>query len=241
MAGVTQKHQTRRVGLIGGMSWRSTALYYERLNKALEAELGVHRSFRGDICNLDYATLLSMAEAADWQGIESMLAAAAKRLAQSGCDVIALTAVTAHRWYQPVRSVAPGAVPHVLAAAAGKLNSLGIRAAGVLGTSMTCGSDFVASYLGRNERKLIFLDKDEQAELDHQIQSILTASDSVDAGRETLRRTVASLQSRGAEAVVLACTELPLLLPIDADVTLLDCVALHIGDICNHILSDYHA
>ena len=106
---------------------------------------------------------------------------------------------------------------------------------------MTCGSEFASSYLGRNARTLVFLEKDEQAELDHQIQSILTASDNLDIGRETLRRAIESLQSRGAEAVVLACTELPLLLPIDAHVTLLDCVALHIGDICNHILSDCHA
>lgn len=242
MEGVTRKQQTRRIGLIGGMSWRSTALYYERLNKAFEAELGVHRSFCGDICNLDYAALLSMADASDWPGIEAMLADAAMRLDRSGCDVIALTAVTAHRWYQPVRSAASGAVPHILAAAADRLDCLGIRNAGVLGTSITCGSDFVADYLGRNDRKLVFLTKREQEDIDHQIQFILTASDNLDAGRETLRRAVVSLQSRGAEAVVLACTELPLLLPINAPgVTLLDCVALHIGDICNHILSESHA
>lgn len=241
MDGVTRKQQARRIGLIGGMSWRSTALYYERLNKALETELGMHRSFCGDICNLDYAALLSLADASDWQGLEAMLADAATRLERSGCDVIALTAVTAHRWYEPVRSATSGAVPHILAAPADRLDALGIRTAGILGTSMTCGSDFVAEHLGRNERKLVFLPKHEQAEIDHQIQSILTASDSLNLGRETLRQAVVSLQSRGAEAIVLACTELPLLLPIAADVTLLDCVALHIGDICNHILSVSHA
>jgi aspartate racemase len=240
--GVTRKKQTHRIGLIGGTSWRSTALYYERLNRALEAELGMHHSFCGDVCNLDYATLTSMADASDWQGIECMLTDAAMRLDRSGCDVIALTAVTAHRWYDSVRSAAAGAVPHILAAAADRLDALGIRTAGVLGTSITCGSDFVADYLGRDQRKLIFLAKSEQAEIDHQIQSILTASDTVDAGRETLRRAVVSLQSRGVESVVLACTELPLLLPIDTPgATLLDCVTLHIGDICNHILSESHA
>ncbi|ARQ01001.1 aspartate/glutamate racemase family protein [Pseudorhodoplanes sinuspersici] len=239
---MTKKQQTRRIGLIGGMSWRSTALYYERLNKALETELGMHRSFCGDICNLDYAALLSMADASDWKGVEAMLSDAATRLARSGCEVIALTAVTAHRWYQPVCSATTGTVPHILTAAADRLDFLGIRKAGVLGTSLTCGSDFVADYLGRGERKLIFLDNNEQDELDHQIQAVLTASDRIDAGRGTLRRAVASLQFHGAEVVVLACTELPLLLPIDAPgITLLDCVALHIDDICNHILSESHA
>ena len=223
------------------MSWRSTALYYERLNRALEAELGAHHSFFGDICNLDYAGLVSMANASNWQGIERTITDAAMRLDRSGCDVIALTAVTAHRWYDPVRSAVTGAVPHILAAAADRLDDLGIRNAGILGTSITCGSEFVADYLGRHGRQLTFLTRDEQADIDHHIQSILTASDSVEAGRETLRGAVVSLQGRGAEAIVLACTELPLLLPIKTDVPLLDCVAFHIGDICKHIVSDIHA
>lgn len=235
------RQQVRRIGLVGGMSWRSTALYYERLNRAVDACLGVHHSFRGDICNLDYAALLSMAETADWQGIEAMLADAARQLKQSGCDVIALTAVTAHRWYQPVCLAASCDVPHVLTAAAERLDDLAVRSVGVLGTSITCRSDFVISYLGRRDRALIFLDSNEQLELDHLIQSILTANDDIEAGRETLRRSVSSLWSRGAEIVVLACTELPLLLPVDANVALLDCVALHVGDICNHILSECHA
>ncbi|MBS0220780.1 MAG: amino acid racemase [Proteobacteria bacterium] len=230
--------QRLRLGLVGGMSWRSTALYYERLNRAVEHSCGPHHSFSGQIWNLDYADLLDRVGTGDWDGIGGILADAARGLAQSGCKVIALTAVTAHRWHEAVRAASGAAVPHVLAAAARMLDQGGWRRIGVLGTHVTCSSLFVHDHLGKMGRQVLVLEANEQAEMDRLIQSILTADDDRAVGDALLRRAVDTLAGRGAEAVVLACTELPLLLPLrNAPVPLIDSVALHVDDICEHILS----
>lgn len=228
--------QRRKLGLIGGMSWRSTALYYERLNRAVETALGPHRSFQGQIWNLDYADLLAAASRGDESAVAGQLAEAAHGLVQGGCGVVALTAVTAHCWYDAV--CAPGAaVPHVLDAAVRKLDNSNVRAVGVLGTAMTCSSAFAPDRLGARGRRLLFLREDDQARIDALIQDVLTTGEGAAGARDILSGAIGILRSHGAEAVLLACTELPLLLPIaDVEAPLIDCVALHVDDICNQIL-----
>ena len=234
-----QRVQKYRIGLIGGMSWRSTALYYERLNRAVERECGPHHSFAGQVWNLNYADILAMASAEDWGGIANTLTEAGRGLSRSGCEMVALTAVTAHNWYDAVCAASGGRVPHVLAGTARQLDRSSFRNVGVLGTQVTCNSAFVQDYLGGSNRDLVFLDPDAQAGIDRLIQTILTASDDRMASAAILLHAIASLVSHGAEAVVLACTELPLLLPLqETTIPLIDSVALHVDDICSQILSE---
>ncbi|TWT10066.1 aspartate/glutamate racemase family protein [Reyranella sp. CPCC 100927] len=230
--------QQRRPGLIGGMSWRSTELYYRRLNQAVEERLGPHRSFRGMVWNMDYADLIGPASAGRWDEVEAQLVQAARGLVAGGCDLVVLTAVTAHRFHEPVLTAAGCPVPHVLAGAARELDSLGVTCAGILGTATTCATGFADHHLARNGRTLLRLDGDAQAALDTLIQGALTVGDVTADGRAQLDGAVRALVDRGAEAVVLACTELPLLLPLaTAPVPLLDCVALHVDEICRLIVS----
>lgn len=219
--------QSRRLGLVGGMSWHSTALYYGRLNQAMAAAAGPHRNACGLVATLDYAGLLAAAGAQDWPGVRDPIIAAAKELAASGCGVIALTAVTAHLFHADVAAAVPEAiVPHVLDAAAGQRAG---RRIGLLGTSITCGAGFAAARLGGG---VLCLDAHDQAELDLLIQGTLTTGGDLAASRPQLVRAVETLAARGAEAVVLACTELPLLLPLGATpVPVLDAVALHVDQI----------
>jgi aspartate racemase len=238
---VTQS-QTRRVGLIGGMSWPSTALYYERLNRALERRCGPHQSFDGVVWNLNYATLYAAAQAGDWKRIETMICDAGRGLARAGCDVVVLTAVTAHLFAEQVAQASGRPGPHVLAGAADELDRLGVSRVGVLGTASTCGAAFLGKYIGRNGRKVMLLDPARQDEIDALIQSVLTTDGARTAGGAVLQDAAAHLRALGAQAVVLACTELPLLLPIpDIGVPIIDSVALHVEDICNAITSNNHA
>jgi aspartate racemase len=232
----------RRVGLVGGMSWRSTALYYQRLNLAVERRFGPHHSFAGVVWNLDYAYLLAAAQASDWAKVEAMICEAAVGLAEAACDVVVLTAVTAHLFSDAVAEAAKRPVPHVLSGAACELDRLGIRCAGVLGTTATCGAPFLEEYLGGNGRTLLRLPPDRQRAIETLIQDVLTAGTADAEGTGRLHDAVAELRDRGAQAVVLACTELPLLLPVpETGVPILDSVALHVEDICNLIVSDIHA
>ncbi len=219
--------QTRRLGLVGGMSWHSTALYYGRINQAMAEAAGPHRNACGLVATLDYAGLLAAAEAGDWPGVRDPIVAAGTELAAAGCGVVALTAVTAHLFHAEVAAAVPGAiVPHVLDAAAGALAGKRI---GLLGTSITCGAGFAAERLGGN---VLVLEAEDQAALDRLIQGTLTTGGDLGASRPQLLRAVETLADRGAEAVVLACTELPLLLPLgETPVPVFDAVALHVAQI----------
>jgi aspartate racemase len=224
------------------MSWRSTALYYERLNRVLQGRLGPHHGFHGHIWNLDYAELLTAADGNQWARVEEIIVDAARGLAQAGCDAVVLTAVTAHRFHEAVARESRCAVPHVLDGVARKLDELGIRRAGILGTAATCGAGFVREYLDGTARELLFLEASQQRGLDALIQGVLTVDGDLNAGRGTLRNAVRSLTGQGAQAVVLACTELPLLLPLDeTGVPLIDAVALHVDEICELMLGRSHA
>lgn len=219
--------QTRRLGLVGGMSWHSTALYYARINQAMAALAGPHRNACGLVATLDYAGLLAAAGAGDWPAVRDPIVAAARELAGAGCGVIALTAVTAHLFHAEVAAAVPEAiVPHVLDAAARELAG---RRIGLLGTSITCGAGFAAARLGGD---VVMLGPEDQAEIDALIQGTLTAGGDLAAGRPQLVRAVETLAAGGAQAVVLACTELPLLLPLGpTPVPVLDAVALHVDHI----------
>lgn len=228
------RRQRRRLGLIGGMSWRSTALYYERLNRAVEAAFGPHGTIVGQIDSLDYAELLALASRGNMEAIEARLVDAAIRLSRAGCEVIALTAVTAHRWHAAVAAAVDAPVPHVLAAVSARLPGGADADVGVLGTALTCRSTFVTDHLG--DRRLLFPDDPDQSRIDDLIQRILTVRDAGSEGRGVLAAIGRTLQARGAQAILLACTELPLLLPIAVlDLPVIDSVALHIDDIFDHI------
>jgi aspartate racemase len=231
--------QTRRVGFVGGMSWPSTALYYERINRALERRCGPHHSMNGVIWSLNYDVLLSAAIAGEWARIETMICEAASGLKRVGCDIVVLTAVTAHLFAETVATEISSPVPHILSSVAREVDRLGVRQIGVLGTENTCGAPFLTKYLGTGDRELLLLDSERQAQIDDLIQNVLTADAVRDDGAETLRSAVCYLRDRGAKVVVLACTELPLLLPLDdIGVPLVDAVAVHIEDICDLIVSN---
>ncbi|WP_349644802.1 MULTISPECIES: amino acid racemase [unclassified Bradyrhizobium] len=229
------RRQRRGLGLIGGMSWRSTALYHERLNRAAERTFGPHGTIVGQIDSLDYAELLSLASRGDMAAIEARLVDAARRLRRVGCEVIALTAVTAHHWHGAVAAAVDVPVPHVLSAVAERLQAGGLVEVGVLGTALTCGSLAIRSRI-EDGRRLLFPDDGAQGRVDDLIQRILTVQGADDAGRDTLAEVALTLQDRGARAIVLACTELPLLLPVSTiALPVVDAVALHIDDIFDHI------
>jgi aspartate racemase len=238
----TTEVPVRRLGLVGGMSWRSTALYYERLNLAVERRFGPHHSFEGVVWNLNYASLLSAAQASNWAAVEAMICDAAVGLAEAGCDAVVLTAVTAHLFHDAVAEAVSRPVPHVLSGAARELDRMDIRRAGVLGTTTTCGAPFLDAWLGKSGRTLLCLPRDRQQVIETLIQDVLTAGSADADGASLLREAISDFQKHGAQAVVLACTELPLLLPLpETGIPIVDSVALHVRDICNLIVSDDNA
>lgn len=222
-------HLASNLGLIGGMSWRSTALYHRRINELAEEKLGLHHNVPSTIVSLEYAELLRFAQDGQWDNVERQIIAAGRKLVDAGCDVVALTAVTAHRFHEALQKAIGRPILHVLTPVAAELDRLRVQSVGVLGTVHTCKAAFTPQYLGR-ARNVVFLTDEDQAAIEHLINARLTVGDVRSEDHAIVTSAIEKLQGQGAQAVVLACTELPLLLPIpnlSPNIAVLDAVTLH--------------
>ncbi len=229
------------LGLIGGMSWRSTALYYERLNRAIESRCGAPRNFPGMIATLDYSSLLAAAARGRWDQVEQAIVAAGKALELAGCRVVGLTAVTAHIVHSALQSALDIPVPHVLDAAAQRLEETGCTRVGLIATGHTCRATFAVDRLGAGgAREILLPPPQEQAAVDRLIDERLTRGLLLDEDRAFLRETAVMLRDKGAQDVLLACTELPLLGPFaptaSGEPLFMDAVDLHVQALCDLIV-----
>lgn len=232
------------IGLIGGMSWHSTVLYYERLNQAIERHFAGDCNARVIVASLDYASLLRAANAGRWDQVELAIVDAGRWLEQSGCEVIALTAVTAHLSHDALSGAVKTPVPHVLDASLNRLNELRLGRVGVLGTGRTCASAFVRERLSAGTtREILVAPAELQGRLDGMIYERLSLAQVSDPDRHLLLEAIDHLRREGAEAVLLACTELPLLLslPMTPNLPVIDTVALHVQAICDLTLKAPHS
>lgn len=223
------------IGLIGGMSWRSTALYYGRINDAMDRHFNGVCNARVVVASLDYASLLRAANAGRWDQVEQVIVDAGVWLEQSGCAVIALTAVTAHLSHAALSAAVKSHVPHVFDASRTWLDDAHIARVGVLGTGRTCASSFARERLGAGAaRDVMVVPQVLQERIDRMIHERLAVAQVEEADRALLLEAIDDLRAQGAQAVLLSCTELPLLLPLPSSLELpvIDTVALHVQAIC---------
>lgn len=205
--------QHRMIGLVGGMSWQATALYYRYINQFMHDALGGHHNARSVLYTVDFAGLLSAASAGRWDDVAEALVGAASRLAAAGADFVVLTANTAHAVADRVE--AQGGLPllHIADATIQALPGYSARRLGLVGTSTVTGGAFYREYLhARAGIEVIVPSPAEQEALDRMIFDELTLGRIVPQSRERLIGIVQSLGDRGVAGVIVGCTELPLLL-----------------------------
>lgn len=230
------------IGLIGGMSWRSSTDYYARLNILSEARRGMHANLPSIIDTLQFSTLLEAGARQDWAEVERRIVDAGMRLQNAGCAAVALTAVTAHRCHAALAAALDVPVPHIFDAVAGHLAKGRYGTVGLLGTAHTLEDAALLSRMAGG-RVIVRLPGDQQDQVDDLILHRLTQG-VVDApGRAILDDAIDALTAAGADVVVLACTELPLLLgtpsnPDGQTVEIIDAVDLHVRLICDLIMSE---
>ncbi|MEW5421448.1 aspartate/glutamate racemase family protein [Amorphus sp. 3PC139-8] len=218
----------RRIGLVGGMSWHSSALYYARLNEAAEARFGPHANVESILVTLRFADLLAAADNDDWATVSDMIATAAQRAERAGATCILLTAFTAHFAAEDVAARLGVSLLNAGDALAAECRRRGLRRIGLLGTAATLGSGAIAERLAACGIATVLPDGGEAAALDDCIRRDLTRGDLSPAAGEAFDRAVDALRRKGAEAAALACTELPLLLPRQSPIPLIDGVSVHV-------------
>jgi aspartate racemase len=218
----------RKLGIIGGTSWASTALYYEHINRAVARRLGGLHSARLAIESLDLAPVAEMELSGDWDGVAALVSEAGKRLVQCGAEGLLIASNTGHKVFDSVASAAQAPMIHIGDATADKLVADGVSRVALLGTRFTMTEPHVRERLQRRGIRLVDVDSRWIAEVDRIIFEELAAGDVVRDSQRKLKTLIAELARAKVQAVVLGCTELVLAVDTRANVIpVYDTTAIH--------------
>ena len=218
----------RKLGLIGGMSWLSTRSYYERINKLVQARVGMRSSAPLLIESLDFTTLSRLSTAEEWKRAAAVLADSAKRLEKAGATAIIIGANSMHKVYDQVAVAVTVPVIHIAECVAARMETDGIKKAGLIGTRNVMLESFYRQKLIARGIELLPPEMAFVEALDRIIyDELLLGKASRQAERE-LKTIITNMEQDGAEAVVLGCTELEMVVDVDANVLpIYDCTRIH--------------
>ncbi len=217
------------IGLLGGMSWESTVPYYRTVNEVVKARLGGLHSAKVALVSVDFAEVERLQHAGDWDAAGEMLAGAALSLEAAGADFVVLCTNTMHKVAGAIEAAVAIPLLHIADPTAAAIRAAGLRTVGLLGTRFTMEQDFYVGCLeGRHGLEVLTPPTDDRALVHRVIYEELVLGLTLVPSRAAFRRVIADLVARGAEGVVLGCTEISLLVgPEDASVPLFDTTAIH--------------
>jgi aspartate racemase len=222
-------HQQAVIGLIGGMSWESSAEYYRIINREVRNRLGGVHSARSLMWSVDFGEIERLQHQGDWDELTTRMKDAAIRLQRGGADFVLLCTNTMHLMADAVAGAIDIPLLHIADPTAEKIKVAGFQKVGLLGTAFTMEQDF---YKGRLERvfglDVLVPDADDRRVVHEVIYKELVAGEIRPESRIAYREVIARLVAAGAEAIILGCTEIMLLVSAeDSSVPLFDTTTIH--------------
>ncbi len=217
------------IGLIGGMSWESTVPYYREINLAVKEQLGGLHSARIVLYSVDFQEIERYQHAGDWAAAGHALSAVACSLEAAGADFLVLCTNTMHKVADEIQDAVDIPLLHIADPTAGKIKSAGLSRIGLLGTRFTMEQDFYKDRLrDRHGLDVLIPPADDRETVHRIIYDELCLGLVKPESRIEYRRIIAALIDRGAQAIILGCTEISLLIgQDDAGVPLFDTTAIH--------------
>lgn len=216
------------IGLIGGMAWHSTLEYYRVINEVVAERRGGHASAHLVLESLDFAAVRQCQIEGDWARAGRMLSDAGHNLERAGADVVLICTNLMHRVADDVEAALDVPLLHIADAVAERARANGWTRLGVLGTSWVMEQDFYLDRLARNGLTPLVPDAEDRAEIDRVIFEELTQGRIEDVSRKTYVEIIDRLRLAGADGVVLACTEIGLLVSDeDSPLPLIDSMRVH--------------
>lgn len=217
------------IGLIGGMSWESSAQYYRLINTAVRTRLGGAHSAKSLMWSVDFGEIERLQHAGDWQALTGLMIESARRLERGGADFIVLCTNTMHRMADDIERAVSLPLLHIVDPTAAAIKAAGLSKIGLLGTAFTMEQDF---YKGRLAERfgidVLVPDAEDRAIVHDIIYKELVAGIVSDASRALYRDIIGRLVDRGAEGIILGCTEIMLLISqADSPVPVFDTTELH--------------
>ena len=218
----------KTIGLIGGMSWESTVTYYQVINETVRQQLGGLHSAKILLYSVEFDEIERCQSKGDWEESARILSDAAKRLEIAGADFIVICTNTMHKVAREVRESVSVPLLHIADVTAGKLREAGIMVVGLLGTCYTMTQAFYRDVLTDNGIQVLVPGEEEIRRVNDIIFDELCMGIVREASKEALLRAIHQLQSRGAQGVILGCTELGLLVgESDVDLPVFDTALIH--------------
>ncbi|MDN4173454.1 amino acid racemase [Nocardioides sp. SOB77] len=230
------------IGLVGGMSWHSTATYYRIVNTEVAARLGGHSSARISLQSLDFAEVRDHQLRGDWAGSAALLADAARRCEAGGADLVGLCTNLMHKNFPAMESALTVPAVHIADAVAAVARREGWTTLGLLGTRWVMEETFYADRLATHGIDVVVPPEDGRDLVDRVVFEELTQGIVRAESRAAYVAVMEGLRDRGADAVVLACTEIGLLVgPEDAPLPLVDSTVAHASLLVDRALAPHGA
>ena len=232
-------HKLKKLGIIGGTSWASTALYYEQINRGIAKRLGGLHSAILAIESLDFAPLADQQKAEDWDSISRVMVEAAARLKASGAEGLLIAANTLHKAAPAIADATDLPILHIGDAAAERIMADGRNRVALLGTRFVQTQPFIRDCYEKRGIQLVDLNPLWRAEVDRIIYEELAAGRVVRESQRKLKTLITELGKQKVQAVVLGCTELVLAVDTRANVLpVYDTTAIHACMAVDWMLSD---
>lgn len=218
----------KTIGLVGGMSWHSTLEYYRVINELVAERGGGHASAKISLESLDFAEIRDCQVRDDWAAAGRLLAEAAQRCERSGADVVLICTNLMHRVADDVQAAIDVPLLHIADAIAEQARDSGWSRLGVLGTRWVMEGDFHVGRLARAGLTVDLPAEGDRDEVDRIIFDELTLGRVEERSRATYARIIGELAAAGSQALVMACTEIELLIgPQDSPIPLVDSMRTH--------------
>lgn len=217
------------IGLIGGMSWESSAAYYEQLNRGIEERKGGLHSARTVLASVEFAEVTALQEAEDWDGVAEILADAGRSVERAGADFLMLCTTTFHRVADQVQDAIDIPLLHLGDVVADACRAQGIDKVALLGTKFAMSRTFFRDRIGTHDIEVLVPAEAHHDELNRIIYDELVHGKLLDSSRRTVVAMISELWDAGAGGVILAGGELELLVhQADSELPVFGCTALHV-------------
>ena len=218
----------KTIGLIGGMSWESTIPYYTIINQSIHETLGGLHSAKIILYSVEFDEIETCQSCGDWQRSADILSDAAKKLELAGADFLLICTNTMHKVYPQIQAQVTIPILHIADATADALASDGVTKVALLGTRYTMQEDFYKSKLVARGFEVLIPEQADIDEVNRIIFEELCVGTLKETSRKTFSRIIDNLKARGAQAVILGCTEIGLLVKQEhASLPLYDTTVIH--------------
>ncbi|MCK4920423.1 MAG: aspartate/glutamate racemase family protein [Bacteroidales bacterium] len=230
----------KTIGLIGGMSWESSIVYYELINKKVKEKLGGFHSCKSLMYTVDFDQIVELQHEDKWKELDVIMADAAKRLEKGGADIVVLCTNTMHLCSKAITDSISIPFLHIAEATGMAVSNQNIKKIALLGTRFTMEKDFYKEVLTDKFGIEVIIPNDSEREKVHKIiYEELVHGQIKPESKEVYKTIIANLERRGAQGVILGCTEIPLLISnSDVNIPTFDTTKIHAEKAVDWILNN---